>query len=140
MKTYRVPRPFLWFQSLAKLGLTSLAAYAYIYAVTHPTPMPARVGLLLALLLFGWVFYVRLPKMPTEIDLTDDGWVRFRGRRGQMRVHVASIRSIGRGVGRRTVRLRYNGGRMLLPNRFVAFYDFLSTVKRLNPAVEIRGF
>ena len=140
MKTYRVPRRFLWFTTAAKVVLTVAAGGAYVAAVTHPTPMPARLALLAAMIVFGWLFYVRMPKMPTEIDVTPDGWVHFRGRRGQMRVHVASIQSIGRGLNRRTVRLRYAGGRLRLPNRFRGFYDFLSTVKGLNPAIDIRGF
>jgi hypothetical protein len=102
--------------------------------------MPARLALLAAMIVFGWLFYVRMPKMPTEIALTDDGWVHFKGRRGQTRVHVTSIRSIGQGGGRRTVRLRHSAGRLHLPNRFRGFYDFLATVKGLNPAIEIRGF
>lgn len=141
MKTYRVSKPFLWFLTGSKVALTALGAFAYVQAVTHPTPLPARVLLLGVLAGLGWLFYVRLPKMPTQIAVTPDGWVVFEGRGGtRQQVHVASIRSIGRGLGRRSVRLRHGGGRLRLPNRFTAFYDFLSTVKRMNPAIDIRGF
>jgi hypothetical protein len=140
MKTYRVSRPFVWLMAGSKVALTGLAAVLYGMAVTHPTPLPLRLLLLAGLAGFGWLYYVRLPKMPTEIAVTPDGWVDFKGRKGTHRVHVASIRSIGRGLRRGTVRVRHAGGKLRMPNRFGAFYDFLSTVKGMNPAIEIRGF
>jgi len=90
--------------------------------------------------LFGWLFYVRLPKMPTEVDVADDGWINFRGRRGTEKVHVATIKSIGRGLGGKTVRVRHGGGRLRMANGVKDFYDFLATVKGMNPAIDIRGF
>jgi hypothetical protein len=140
MKSYRVSRLFLWSTTAAKYVLTAAAAGCYVYAVTHPTPLGIRLLLLAGMILLGWLFYVRLPKMPTEIDLANDGWIEFRNRRGAQQVHVASIRSIGQGIGRRTVRVRHGGGRLRLPNRVRDFYDFLATVKSMNPAIEIRGF
>jgi hypothetical protein len=140
MKSYRVSRAFLWSTTAAKYILTAAAAGSYIYAVTHPTPLGFRLALLACMIIFGWLFYVRLPKMPTEIDVSNNGWIEFRNRRGAQQVHVASIRSIGRGIGRRTVRVRHGGGRLRLPNRVRDFYDFLATVKTMNPAIEIRGF
>jgi hypothetical protein len=125
---------------MVKIILTAAAVVAYLSAVTHPTPLPARLLLLAALALFGWFFYVRLPRMPTEINVREDGWVQFRGSRGNQQVHVASIRSIGRDLGGKTVRVRHGDGRLRMPNGVKDFYDFLATVKRLNPAVEIRGF
>lgn len=140
MKVYQVPRSFVWFMGLTKVLLTVAGAVAYVAAVTGPTPQPQRLALLAALCLFGWVFYVRYPRMTREISVSQDGWVRLRGPRRDRRIHVASIRSIGRGLGHRSVLLRHAQGRIRLPNRFRGFYDFLSTVKRLNPAIEVRGF
>jgi len=140
MKSYRVSRAFLWSTTALKYTLTFAAAGCYAYAVTHPTPLGPRLLLLACMMIFGWLFYVRLPKLPTEIDVTKDGWIEFRNRRAAQQVHVASIRSIGRGLGRRTVRIRHGGGKLRLPNRVRDFYDFLSTVKTMNPAIEIRGF
>jgi len=140
MKSYRVSRAFLWSSTAAKYLLTAAAAGCYLYAVTHPTPLGPRLLLLALMIVFGWIFYVRLPKMPTEIGVADDGWIEFRNGRGARQVHVASIRSIGRGIGRGTVRVRHGGGKLRLPNRVRNFYDFLATVKTMNPAIEIRGF
>jgi hypothetical protein len=140
MKSYRVSRAYLWSRAAAKYLLTAAAAGAYVAAVTHPTPLGIRLLLLAGMVIFGWLFYVRLPRMPTEIGVTDDGWIEFRNRLGARQVHVASIRSIGRGLGRRTVRVRHGGGRLRLPDRVRDFYDFLATVKAMNPAIEIRGF
>jgi hypothetical protein len=140
MKTYRVSRPFRWFLVGAKGVLTAVAVHSYVFAVTHPTPFAFRVLLLVALALFGWLMYLRVPKMPTAIDVTEDGWVNFQGRRGSIRVQAADIRSIGQGLGRGLVRVRHAGGKVLMFNRFQDFYDFLSTVKSLNPAIQVKGF
>ncbi|HKM56571.1 MAG TPA: hypothetical protein VJY33_24415, partial [Isosphaeraceae bacterium] len=64
MKTYRLSRAFFWSMTTVKVLLTVAAAFAYVSAVTHPTPIAYRLLLLVALALFGWLFYVRLPKMP----------------------------------------------------------------------------
>jgi hypothetical protein len=140
MKTYRVSRPVLWLTTATKITLTTAAAVLYVVAVSHPTPLAPRLLLLAAMIVFGWLFYVRLPKMPTEIDLTHDGRVAFRSKRGAQEVHVDHIRSIGRGLGRRTVRVKHGGGTLRLPGRINGFYDFLTSVKSMNPAIEIRGF
>ena len=111
MKTYRLSRPFFWSMTTAKVLLTAAGAIAYASAVTHATPIAYRLLLLARLALFGWLFYVRLPKMPTEVEVADDGWINFRGRRGTEKVHVATIKSIGRGLGGKSVRFRHGGGR-----------------------------
>jgi hypothetical protein len=140
MKTYRVSRKYLWLRAGMKLIATLAAAGVYVRAVTHPMPLPARFALLGAFAVFGYLMYVRQPRMPTEITLEDDGAIAFRGRRGEMRVRAEEIRSIAASPGRRSVRVRYAGGRLRIPNRFPGFYDFLATLKRWNPAVEIKGF
>jgi hypothetical protein len=140
MKTYRVSRPYLWSRVGAKYLLTAVAAVLYVFAVTHPTPLAFRLVLLAAIAVFGWLFYVRFPKLTTEIAVSDDGWLDFRSRRGTTRVQAADIRSIGRSFGRRTVRVEHAGGQIRVPNRLRRLFDFLLTVKGLNPAVDIRGF
>jgi len=114
--------------------------FLYVRAVTHPTPLPARMMLLAGLTAFGYLMYVRQPRMPTEIVWGEDGSIDFRGRKGTQRVHVADLRSIAPGVGRMAVRVRHTGGRLRMPNRFRGFYDFLATVKAHNPSVAIKGF
>lgn len=139
MKTYQVSRAFVRTRTALTLAVTGVGALLYYQAVTHPTPLPLRLMLLAGLYIAGWLVYFRLPRVPTEIAVSDDGWVDFRGRRGTTRVHVAAINSIARGL-RRSVRVRHAGGRVRLPNRFQGFYDFLATVKGMNPGIEIRGF
>ena len=77
MKTYRVSRFYRWTRFGAKVILTGVGGVLYYLAVTHPTPLALRLLLLAGLALFGWLFYVRLPKMPTEITISDDGWVEL---------------------------------------------------------------
>jgi hypothetical protein len=140
MKTYRVSRLYRWSRFGAKVILTIVGAALYLAAVTNPTPLAMRLLLLAGLALFGWLFYVRFPKLATEVTVTDDGWVSFRSRRGTTRVRATDIRSIGRSFGRRTLNVVHSGGQLQMPNRFRTLLDFLFTVKGLNPALEIRGF
>jgi hypothetical protein len=130
MKTYRISRLYRWSMAGVKVVLTGVAGGLYLAAVTHPTPMAARLSLLAGIALFIWLFYVRLPKMPTQITVTDDGWVNFQSRRGTTRVQAADIRSIGRTFSRRSLRVKHSGGEVKVPNRF----------KSLNPSVEMVGF
>src|SRR4051794_13789586 len=105
MKIYCVSRPYLMLRAVTKAVATLAAGFVYVQAVTHPTPMPARLALLAGFGLFGWLLYVRQPRMPIEISLAEDGEVSFRGRKGEMHVKASDIRSIRPGLGRRTVRV-----------------------------------
>lgn len=138
MKTYRVSRVYRWSRALAKIALTGVAGFLYVFAVTHPTPLAFRLILLAAIALFGWLFYVRLPRMATEITITEDGRVNFRSRRGTTTVQATDIRAIARSFGRRTLKVEYAGGHVRLPNRFRRLLDLLLTLKGLNPSLDIR--
>ncbi len=140
MKTYRVSRLYRWSMLGAKVVLTGVSGALYVAAVTNPTPLAARLWLLAGIALFGWLFYVRLPKMPTQITVTDDGWVNFQSRRGSTRVQAADIRSIGRTFSRRALRVKHSGGEVRVPNRFRKLVDLLLTMKGLNPSIEMVGF
>jgi hypothetical protein len=124
----------------AKVVLTGIAGALYLAAVTNPAPLAARLWLLAGIALFGWLFYVRLPKMPTQITVSDDGWVNFQSRRGSTRVQAADIRSIGRTFSRRALRVKHAGGEVLVPNRFKKLVDLLLTMKGLNPSIDMVGF
>jgi hypothetical protein len=138
MKTYHVSRLYRWSRALAKLVLTAVAGFLYIFAVSQPTPLAFRLLLLAGIALFGWLFYVRLPRMATEITITEDGWVSFRSRRGTTRVRATDIRSIARSFGRRSLKVEHAGGKVRVPNRFRRLLDLLLTLKGLNPAIDIQ--
>jgi uncharacterized membrane protein len=138
MKTYRVSRLWRWSRISAKVVLTVAAAFLYYFAVSHPTPLAFRLSLLAGIALFGYLFYVRLPRVPTEVTITQDGLVSFRSRRGTMQIPAGEIRAIGRSFGRRTLKVEYDGGVVRLPNRFRRLLDLLLTLKGLNPAIDIR--
>lgn len=140
MKTYRVSRIYRWSRIGIKVLLTAVASGLYVAAVTNPTPLALRLLLLAGIALFSWLFYVRLPKMPTEVSISDDGWVNFQSRRGTTRVQATDIGSIKRSFGRRTLRVNYAGGEIRLPNRFRKLVDLLLTLKGLNPAIDMSGF
>jgi hypothetical protein len=140
MKTYRVSGLYRWSLFGAKTILTAAAGVLYLLAVTQPTPMAARVWLLAGIALFGWLFYVRLPKVPTRITITSDGKVEFQSRRGSTTVRAVDIRSIGPTYLRRSLRVKHAGGEVRVPNRFKKLVDLLLTVKGLNPSIEMVGF
>ncbi len=140
MKTYRVSRIYRWSMLGAKVVLTGVAGALYVAAVTNPTPLAARLWLLGGIALFGWLFYVRLPKMPTQITVSDEGWVDFRSRRGSTRVQTADIQSIGRTFSRRALRVKHKSGQVVVPNRFRKLVDLLLTMKGLNPSIDMVGF
>jgi hypothetical protein len=140
MKTYRVSRLYRWSLATAKVILTGLAGVLYYAAVTHPTPLATRLWLLAGIALFGWLFYVRLPKVPTQITIGEDGLIEFKSHRGTTAVKAADIRSIGQTFSRRTLRVNHAGGQVRLPNRFKKLVDFLLTVKGMNPSIEMVGF
>jgi hypothetical protein len=140
MKTYRVSRLYRWSLFGAKVVLTAAAGVLYLLAVTHPTPLAARLWLLAGIAVFGWLFSVRLPKVPTQITVTGDGMVQFESRRGTTTLDAATIRSIGPTLSRRSLRVKHAGGEVRVPNRFRKLVDFLLTVKGLNPSIEMVGF
>jgi hypothetical protein len=140
MKTYRVSRLYRFSLLAAKVVFTGLAGALYYAAVSHPTPLPTRLALLAGIALFGWLFYVHMPKVPMRIDVGEDGLIEFKSRRGTTAVKAADIQSIGRTFSRRTVRVNHAGGQVRVPNRFKKLVDFLLTVKGLNPSIDMVGF
>ena len=140
MTTYRVSQPYLWLRAGIKVLSTVFAGFLYVQAVTHPTPLPARLMLLSGLVGFGYLMYVRQPRMPTQIIVGEDGFVEFRGRTSSQKVRIADLQTIKPGIGRLAVKIRHAGGKLRMPNRFKGFYNFLATVKQANPAVAIKGF
>ncbi|GAC1472526.1 MAG: hypothetical protein NVSMB9_19810 [Isosphaeraceae bacterium] len=140
MKTYRVSRLFRWRMTGAKLLVTMIGVFLYVYAVTHPTPLAFRLVLLMGMAVLGWRYYVRLPRTPLKIDVTEDGWIHFQSPKETTRVPASAIRSVGRSFGRRTIRVQHEKGKIDLPNRFREFFDFLVTLKTLNPAVDVKGY
>jgi hypothetical protein len=140
MKTYRVSRLYRWSLLWAKVILTGLAGVLYFLAVTNPTPLAPRLWLLASMALFGWLFYVRLPKIPMQIVVGEDGLIEFKSRRGTTSVKAADIQSIGRTFSRRSLRVKHAGGQVKVPNRFKKLVDLLLTMKGLNPSIEMVGF
>lgn len=144
MKTYRVGRPYLWLQNGVKLGLTALGGVLYVSALANHAPLPARLTLLAGLTTMGYLLYVRMPKMPTEIQVADDGSVDIRGRKGLVaHIRAQDITAVRRGlipIGRGSVKIKHAGGKVRMANRFGGFYDFLATMKTHNPAIQIKGF
>lgn len=144
MKTYRVTRPYLWMQRGAKVLLTGLGAVLYVSALANHARLPARLALLAGLTAMGYFLYVRLPKMPTEIRVADDGSVDIRSRKGVLATlraeDIKTIRRTFLPIGRGAVKIAHSGGKVRLVNRFGGFYDFLATLKAHNPAIQIKGF
>jgi hypothetical protein len=83
-------------------------------------------------------------KVPFEIAVKKDATLELRSwmRTIELRPQdIISIQTGGWNDPRRVeVRIRHEGGRMVLNNHFSDFREFLVTLKSLNPSIEIKGF
>ncbi len=79
-------------------------------------------------------------RLPTKIQLFEDGRVRFEGRVRKTEVDADDIRAIKPGSwspGYLDVTTRR--GKIRILTCYEGFHDFIARVKQLNPAIEIRG-
>jgi hypothetical protein len=102
------------------------------------------LGSLLTCLLVCWLFFRFALGFPIEITVDEDRSINFRSRLRTVTIPVDNVVSIRTGdwfdPNRFQALVRHKSGKLLLVNHFSDFKDFLTTVKTLNPAIEIKGF
>jgi hypothetical protein len=77
-----------------------------------------------------------------EITVQPDGRIVFRSLLRTRTVPASDIVSIRPGfldINRQYLVIRHRGGKVRLGGPFEHFYDFLTTLKRLNPSVDTDG-
>jgi hypothetical protein len=77
-----------------------------------------------------------------EIRLSDDGTCELETKSRVVRLHVNEIRSVkySRGDENESYTIRYHGGKLHVSEQMAGFYDFLTRLKTLNPAVDLSSF
>ncbi len=83
-------------------------------------------------------------RVPYEIALKKDATIEFRSWMRTIEFRPEDIISVRTGgwndPNRVQLHVRHKSGKMVLPNQFSDFRDFLVALKSLNPSVEITGF
>jgi len=142
MKTYKLSRTYVIFQILS-LGFFTLMAFFLLFWFNIDQPPSQRiptlggVGLLAVLGCLWYAFFLRVPH---QLTIRDDKTVEFRGFLKRNVVMVNEIRSIEySGLSTGMVDLKYEGGTIHLDNHVDGFYDFVGTLKSLNPQIVVKG-
>lgn len=144
MKAYRRSS---WFHYLLFTIAGLLAAFAIAGPLLLATGEDASS---LVIVVFIGLFYVAMAgvvawyaaTIPHELRITDDGTIEFRSYARMRRVAVDAIVSIkpASRIAPGWVYVRYAGGKKIrLMTQFDGFYDFIATVKEMNPNIELRG-
>jgi hypothetical protein len=104
----------------------------------------AGVGSLIGAVFVSGMFFHFALWLPIEININDDRVIGFRSRMRTISIPVDDIAMIRTGrwfdPNRFNCLVRFKGGKLTFVNRFSNFKDFLTTVKDLNPGIEIKGF
>lgn len=90
-------------------------------------------------LLIGVTAFRRIRRLPSVVSL-DDGWLHIRGRRVDLALPTAELRSveIGAAAGLESVRLSTRQGRTLrLPGDLTDLEGFIDALRRENPALVV---
>jgi hypothetical protein len=113
-------------------------------AVGAVVPVIVGMGSILVAVLVGWSFLYFALVIPFEITIDEDGAVGFRSRLRTVTIPAGDITSITTGAwfdpNTFQAVVRHKGGKLALINQFAGFRDFLTTLRGLNPSVEIKGF
>ena len=140
-KTYRLTKSFC-IVNLVPLGLFTVGppvAISLILLSTPPDQGPPPwlfLPWLFACVLL-WYFYVL--RIPFELTVRDDKSVEFRSVIKRTVVYALDIKSIKAGLDTRWVKIKHAGGTLRLANHIDGFYDFIWTLKSINPSIEVRG-
>jgi hypothetical protein len=156
-QVYRLSTPYRAFP-LVLLGFCAIGTAILIvgiivmlFRLDQPAwipPASSTVQGMIPLLIFGvgasGLLALYFLKVPFEIAVKKDAMIEFRSwlRTYALRPQdIISIRTGGWNDPQRVqIDVRHKGGRLLLPNEFSDFRDFLVTLKSLNPSIEIKGF
>src|SRR6266568_8263011 len=137
MKRYELYSKLTWglFTVIMPMFLAAVGIVFAYASIQHPSPdAPPLVFVILWLGGLGWAWY-RMLQMPYRIETYEDGHIEFVS---LIRRAVVSPRDV---VSIKPKRLqpgflvvRHTGGRFFMINQFSGFHEFLTELKRANPA------
>jgi hypothetical protein len=131
MKTYNCR-----YISFLVLGSFAVATIFFIYLgfeIVRTSNSIWFYVLFMCLVMFGWYQYLT---MPFEITVTDDQ-IEFRSILKKTTVSPKDIKSIKSFGG--VAKIKHVQGSLTLYTYMNGFHEFISTVKSLNPGIQLKG-
>ncbi len=139
VKRYELSKPFclVW---LVWIGIITVFVFAaLILGESRPDGPPAWVVVLVTVV-FAWMLYAMVLRVPYELKIHDDNSIEFRSLLGWKVILPSQIKSIKtRPLSLGEILVKHGGGTIYLVHHIDGFYDFVWNVKQLNPEIEIRG-
>jgi hypothetical protein len=140
MTTYRITRSALIF-IYGLLGFVTLmgviAVYLGLWGSPDLFPDQPFMILLLGIMVWIWVVYARIP---LTIAWQNDQILEFKSLLATTPVPVHNIIAVkATPLSWGFIKLTYQGGSLRLLCQITGLYELLTTVKNLNPGVEITG-
>ncbi len=143
MKLYKLylAKPLLVFYLLMFAALFLAGAIGTIYGAVggFGSNGPPTVAFLVMLVVALFTAYMWL-RIPFEITVRDDNIMEFRSvlrRVAISPVEIKSVRAKRYALG--FIDVRHSGGTINLLSQMDEFHEFVSTLKSLNPSIEIKG-
>ena len=140
MTTYRITRSALIF-IYGFLGFVSLMGVVAVYLGLWGSPgifpdQPFMI-LLLGIMIWIWVVYARIP---LTITWRDDQLLEFKSLISTTLVPVQNLIAVkATPLSWGFIKLTYQGGSLRLLCQITGLYELLTTIKNLDPGVEITG-
>ena len=140
MTTYRITRSALIF-IYSLLGFVSLMGVVAVYLGLWGSPgifpdQPFMI-LLLGIMIWIWVVYARIP---LTITWRDDQVLEFKSLIATTLVPVQNLIAVkATPLSWGFIKLTYQGGSLRLLCQITGLYELLTTIKNLDPGVEITG-
>jgi hypothetical protein len=141
MREYRLY--WTWTSRLLTMGIPLFMIVAGVFmvvALSRSEQYPSGLAFVLVWTVIVVFVGLRFWRMPTEIRVSDNGRIRFKGWLRNFEVSAGEIESIkpgGNSIGYLVVNTRR--GRITILNQFDGFHEFLTELKELNPNVKLRG-
>ncbi len=142
MKTFKTRKSIFGFH-FAALGFgTAIGIYIVVaqMAESYPSGRPdVWWFLILWHVYLAWLWYDFL-KIPFEIELGDDSTVKFRSLLNRTTLSVREIKSMKFKLAGGWVKIKHTRGALKVTSHMHGFYDFVATLKSLNPSIELINY
>ena len=139
MKTYKLARySFIVYIIMLPIIYTLIGIWLLSYIIISKNSYPLPIWLFVCwIILLGYIYYKFLNSL-VRITITSDNTIEFRSilcKRTALPIEIISISAIAPGF----VKIKLSRKSVSLINHFDGFYEFLATVKSLNPNIVIKN-
>lgn len=141
MKTYKLSKSIVIFIFSILGFMTLFGCLIFIDQIvkSYSSGQAETWFLILWLCTLGWIWYAYL-RIPFEIKVQSNNSIEFHSflKRTVLSAHeIKSIKAVPLSIG--FIDIRHTRGTIHLINQIDGFHDFISTVRSINPAIEIKG-